>query len=517
MALLNTPEIGRRHSLFSNPDRHITDSSSLGVLRGPSLEDYDIDDPNEPSTLTLNIGGKIFKTYAQTLSKLRSVKIDEICSRARKSELFFDRNPEVFAAILDYCRYSELHLPRNVCVLVCRKELAFWGVNESLISDCCKKYLMDCTNEIQLQESLYAEFIRLRPKKACDAKNTRERIYNLLHHPETSTAAKVWAAFYYILVLVSVGSIFLSTVPQCRVPVSSEQLPPFYQSDHDHDNHSLSKRSLDDDPGGVPVVNLTHFTHPIFSAVYSSDYILQQMETNSKIRMMVTTKVVPALEFLDMVCMIYFTLEFIARVITVPSRLRMFMHFFTWCDLMYLIPVWILWIGQLIDPSFWRAPENITYFVFLEFLIVARVLALFRVANQYKALRILILSMKASLGEILLLLVFVMLAMIVYSSLIYCVEIFIVGSMDNMFEGLWWSIITMTTVGYGDMVPKSGMGYLVACICALTGIILIGMPVPIITSNFHKYYGFRNTREEVAQPSPSQETNVVSPTRNEPD
>ncbi|ESO98689.1 hypothetical protein LOTGIDRAFT_226490 [Lottia gigantea] len=436
MALLQVAtNVGRSHSLYARSDSELANFDLKNIKPAKSLHNI-----KEQRIVTLNVGGQIFKTYVDTLLRVKSSRLTSIARRALNvqsnccdQEYFFDRNPDVFAAIIDYCRFNKLHLPKNICSLYIRNELEFWGISESDISKCCQKAYFDNIDDLRVNENLALEFAALKPKQTTKSQSCKERIYDVLYYPETSVIAKIWAVVYYILVIVTVFNIFLSTVPECRVP----------------------------------------------------------LETNVKVRMLVTTEAAPAIQYIDLFCVFYFTIEFFARVITVPSLCRMFRQFFTFCDLLYLIPVWVLYIVQWSDEKFWRQPENIVVFLLLECCIVARVVALFRVANHYRGLRVLVLSLRASLGELFLLFVFIIFGMVVFSSLIYCVEIFIVGNFENMFYGLWWSLITMTTVGYGDTVPKSGFGYLVACICAMTGIILIGMIVPIITNNFHKYYEFR--------------------------
>ena len=62
---------------------------------------------------------------------------------------------------------------------------------------------------------------------------------------------------------------------------------------------------------------------------------------------------------------------------------------------------------------------------------------------------------------------------------------------DNMGHipvAIWWALVTMTTVGYGDFHPISTGGYIIGSLCTLSGIIIIAMPTPIIVQNFSRLY-----------------------------
>ena len=57
--------------------------------------------------------------------------------------------------------------------------------------------------------------------------------------------------------------------------------------------------------------------------------------------------------------------------------------------------------------------------------------------------------------------------------------------------------MTMTTVGYGDMVPRTYLGMFVGAMCAMAGVLVVALPVPVIVSNFAMYYSHTQARAKL--------------------
>jgi potassium voltage-gated channel Shaw-related subfamily C protein 1 len=136
----------------------------------------------------------------------------------------------------------------------------------------------------------------------------------------------------------------------------------------------------------------------------------------------------------------------------------------------------------------------------LEFFSIIRIMRLFKLTRHSSGLKILIQTFRASAKELTLLVFFLVLGIVIFASLVYYAER-IQTNPHNDFNsiplGLWWALVTMTTVGYGDMTPKTYIGMFVGALCALAGVLTIALPVPVIVSNFTMYYSHTQARAKL--------------------
>ena len=198
----------------------------------------------------------------------------------------------------------------------------------------------------------------------------------------------------------------------------------------------------------------------------------------------------PAFFYIESVCNGWFAFELFTRFVVSPNRL-----------------------------SFIRTPVNIIDFVatmsfyldflltrlnkendILEFFSIIRIMRLFKLTRHSPGLKILIHTFKASAHELTLLVFFLVLGIVIFASLVYYAERIQYNPHNDFTSipvGLWWAIVTMTTVGYGDMTPKTYLGMFVGSICALTGVLTIALPVPVIVSNFAMFYSHTKARAKL--------------------
>ena len=112
--------------------------------------------------------------------------------------------------------------------------------------------------------------------------------------------------------------------------------------------------------------------------------------------------------------------------------------------------------------------------------------------------------------ELGLLIFFLFICVVLFSSAVYFAEMPAATDASSQFNSIpdafWWAVVTMTTVGYGDMLPVSAWGKLVGSLCAIAGVLTIALPVPVIVSNFNYFYNREMENDDRASAVPSTKT-----------
>lgn len=197
--------------------------------------------------------------------------------------------------------------------------------------------------------------------------------------------------------------------------------------------------------------------------------------------------------YIECVCNAWFTLEFLIRITASPNRCVFIKSSVNLIDMVATLSFYL-------DLALQRFASHLENADILEFLSIIRIMRLFKLTRHSSGLKILIQTFRASAKELTLLVFFLVLGIVIFASLVYYAERTQYNPKNDFKSiplGLWWALVTMTTVGYGDMVPKTYVGMFVGALCALAGVLTIALPVPVIVSNFAMYYSHTQARAKL--------------------
>lgn len=128
-------------------------------------------------------------------------------------------------------------------------------------------------------------------------------------------------------------------------------------------------------------------------------------------------------------------------------------------------------------------------FVAFRILRIIRIFHLFRINNQYDSFAIIFSVLKEKKNQILSSMVIVVILMLASSIGVYYAEHEAQPyAFKNAFSGIWWSVSTLLTVGYGDLYPVTTMGRIMAICTAFLGVGVVAIPTGIISAGFVEHY-----------------------------
>ncbi|MEP6723744.1 MAG: ion transporter [Variovorax sp.] len=165
-----------------------------------------------------------------------------------------------------------------------------------------------------------------------------------------------------------------------------------------------------------------------------------------------------------------FTLEYLGRLACVRRPLRYAMSFYGVIDLLALLPTFLVVL----------VPEA-SYLIDVRILRLLRVFRIFKLSRYSAEYRMLVTAVATSRRKITVFVGFVMLVVLVMGTLIYVVEGPTHG-FTSIPVAVYWAISTMATVGFGDLVPKTDLGRLIASVMMLLGWGVLAVPTGIVTA-----------------------------------
>lgn len=238
---------------------------------------------------------------------------------------------------------------------------------------------------------------------------------------------------------------------------------------------------------------------------FSSFFVLQQFTTIPHPTIANETILIPPgftpfqdpFFIVETICILWFSFELIMRLICAPNKVHFFKDVMNTIDFFAIIPYFVTLGTELAKD---KGAQPSVSLALIRVIRLVRVFRIFKLSRHSKGLQILGQTLKASLRELALLIFFLFIGVILFSSAAYFAE---VDSSDTAFtsipEAFWWAVVTMTTVGYGDMYPVTVGGKLVGSMCAIAGVLTISLPVPVIVSNFSYFYHRETECEDTTQ------------------
>ncbi|XP_068118879.1 potassium voltage-gated channel subfamily G member 1 [Hyperolius riggenbachi] len=350
------------------------------------------------------------------------------------NEFFFDRNPGAFRTILTFLRVGKLRLLREMCALSFQEELLYWGIEEDNLEWCCKRrYIqkMEEFAELNLREDELIE--NENPSEPEDETRFEKFMRNLrdmVEKPQSGLPGKIFACLSVLFVTITAVNLSISTMPDLRE---------------------------EEEKGECSTMCYNIF-------------------------------------IVESVCVGWFSLEFMLRFIQAPSKFAFLKQPLNLIDIVAILPYYITLVVDNTSSGEKKSGTGNIYLdkvgLVLRILRALRILYVMRLARHSLGLQTLGLTARRCTREFGLLLLFLCVAIALFAPLLYLIENEMADSQEftSIPACYWWAVITMTTVGYGDMVPRSIPGQVVALSSILSGILLMAFPVTSIFHTFSRSY-----------------------------
>nr|XP_061800169.1 potassium voltage-gated channel subfamily V member 2-like [Nerophis lumbriciformis] len=422
--------------------------------------------PAKHFTLNINVGGTLYHLPYRLAVRYPKTRIGrlatytdhnkklELCDDyiVRSNEFFFDRDPIIFQNIFNFYSTGVLWIKDELCPRNFLEEINYWGVRIKNSHRCCRisfEERQDELNEqLKIQKQLMAE-VEIVAMEANEALyqnmafgHTRWKIWNMMEKPFSSVAAKLMAVASSIIVLISLVAMTLNTVEEMQYKTASGQLSGRFYGEH-----------------------------------------------------------------VETFCIAFFTLEYVLRLLSTPNIRSFGRSVLNSVDLIAILPHYLQMVLECFDEKDTHMDsvdiETVSRVGKLgQVLKIMRLMRIFRIlklARHSTGLRAFGFTLRQCYQQVGCLLLFIGMGIFVFSAMVYTVEHDVPNTnFTSMPLAWWWAAVSISTVGYGDMLPETNLGRVFAFACIAFGIILNGMPISVLYNKFSDYYGKLKSQEYAA-------------------
>ncbi|XP_066504511.1 potassium voltage-gated channel subfamily G member 4 [Hoplias malabaricus] len=440
----------------SSLDRFFTEIPETETIKGVYFQRAQLlRDPsatrkvNHNELAIINVGGDRYAFPWSTLDEFPLSRLGQLrhCSRPEDianlcddydeacREYFFDRSSTTFRVILNFLLAGKLRLLRQVCAVSLSDELDYWGIDPANMERCCRRRMMTRLEELaerkKKDEERRGKRLQSKPTEEKGYRAVMSRLREVVENPHSGWLGKTFACFSVVMITLTVISLCISTMPDLREEES-------------------------------------------------------RGECSQKCQHMF---------IVETVCVAWFSLELTLRFLQAPSKLEFARGPLNIIDAVAILPYYVSLVVDEKDGSMGDTGAGRGYLdklgLILRVMRALRILYVMRLARHSLGLQTLGLTMQRSTREFGLLLLFLCVAVALFSPLVHLAESEMASgtavgqhSFSSIPASYWWAVISMTTVGYGDMVPRSIPGQVVAFSSILSGILIMAFPA---TSIFHMF------------------------------
>ncbi|XP_068574242.1 potassium voltage-gated channel subfamily S member 3-like [Cebidichthys violaceus] len=404
--------------------------------------------------INVNVGGfkqrmehDVLKRFPQTrLGRLLCCSPDEavleLCDDFSPSEMeyYFDRSPRFFCYVLNFYLTGKIHLVDGLCVVSFFQEIEYWGIKERHLDFCC------CNK--------FHELMKLAEDKCCDQGSDELQLHSFDSSTEELSASGD-----------NVDMFEGSWCANVRRNIWIRLEDPGY---------STSAKVMAVASLSVVIVSIVAMCVHSMPDYHQVDLNEKEIEN-------------PVLTWFEIICVLYFSVEFILRLAVAPSARKFLCGPLNMIDLLSIMPFYVTIACDIMDEGENPDLENVGKVV--QILRLMRVFRILKLARHSAGLRSLGATLRNSSSEVGQLVLFLSVGISMFSALIYFVEKDSQESeLQTMPIGWWWATISMTTVGYGDTFPVTLAGKLIGTLCILCGLLMVALPVTNIFNKFSTFY-----------------------------